>query len=180
MVVLDNFNNFGWTIHLKNKYALSKTDAFSQIVKSSKRRPNLLGTDDGEEYVKKIFNEFLNHRNIKISFRITALGAVFAEKIDRTICNLLKKPIFPKGNADWLSELPSAIKNYNKTNHQSTKMKPIDTSLKKKEREVHSNLQDKRKNLTQNLNWEFYSVLVTLKKSSAREIVLTIAINYTQ
>ena len=30
LVVVDNFSNFGWTIPLKNKYAQSITDAFSQ------------------------------------------------------------------------------------------------------------------------------------------------------
>ena len=60
LVVIDNFSKFGWTIPLKNKYAQSITDAFSQIIKTSRRKPNLLETDDGKEYVSKIFNEFLN------------------------------------------------------------------------------------------------------------------------
>ena len=49
LVVLDKFSKFVWTISLKNKYAQSKTVAFSQIVKSSKRKPNLLETDDGKD-----------------------------------------------------------------------------------------------------------------------------------
>ena len=64
-MVLDNFNKFGWTIPLKNKYAQTITDAFLQIVKTSKRKPNLLETDDGREYVNKVFNEFLNNINVK-------------------------------------------------------------------------------------------------------------------
>ena len=65
LVVIDNFSKFGWTIPLKKNYAQSITNAFSQIVKSSKRKPNLLETDDGKEYVNKIFNDFLNKHNIK-------------------------------------------------------------------------------------------------------------------
>ena len=57
--------------------------------------------------------------------------------------NLLKKPIVLKGNADWLSELPSVIKQY-KTIHNSIKRKPIHASKKANEKEVHSNLQDRR------------------------------------
>ena len=145
LVVIDNFSNFGWTIPLKNKYGQSITDAFSQIIKTSRRKPNLLETDDGKEYVNKIFNEFLNNQNIKRYSRNTALGAVFAERFNRTIRNLLKKPIFEKGNAGWLSELPIVIKQYNNTIHHSTKMKPIDASKKSNEKLVYSNLQDKRK-----------------------------------
>ena len=69
LVVIDNFSKFGRTIPLKNKYSQSITDAFSQIVKSSKRKPNLLETDDGKEYVNKIFDEILNSNNIQRYFR---------------------------------------------------------------------------------------------------------------
>ena len=60
---------------------------------------------------------------------------------------MLKKPVFLKGNADWLSELPSVIKQYNNTVHHSIKMKPIDASKKSNQKLVYSNLQDKRRKL---------------------------------
>ena len=133
LVVIDNFSKFGWTIPLKNKYAQSITDAFSQIIKTSKRKPNLLETDDGKEYVSKIFNELLNNHNIKRYSRNTALGAVFAERFNRTMRNIFKKPVFLAGNANWLSELPSVYKQYNKTIHHSTKMTPNQASKKSNE-----------------------------------------------
>ena len=137
LVLVDNFSKFGWTIPLKNKYAQSIKDAFSQIIKISKRKPNLLETDDGKEYVKKTFNEFLNQHNIKRYSRNTALGAVIAERFNRTLRNLLKKPLFLAGNADWISELPSVIKQYNNTIHSSTKMTPSQASKKSNEKKVH-------------------------------------------
>ena len=94
LAVINNSSKFGWRIPLKNKYAQSITDAFSQSVKSSKRKPNLLETDDGKEYVNKIFNEFLNKHNIKKYSRNITLGAVFAERFSRTIRNLLKNRCF--------------------------------------------------------------------------------------
>ena len=56
--------------------------------------------------------------------------------------NLLKKPVFEKGNADLLSQIPSVIKQYNKTSHSSKKIIPIHASKKVIEKEVCSNLQD--------------------------------------
>ena len=129
---------------MKNKYAQSITDAFSQIVKTSRRKPNLLEKDDSKEYVKKIFNEFLNSNNIKRYSRITSFGAVFAERFIRTIRNLLKKPVFEKGNANWISELPSVIKQYSNTINSSTKMTSIQASKKSIEEGVYSNLQDQK------------------------------------
>ena len=62
----------------------------------------------------------------------------------RTIRNLLKKPVFEKGNADCISELPSVTKQYNNTVHHSIKMKPIDTSKKSNQKLVYDNLIDDR------------------------------------
>ena len=53
--------------------------------------------------------------------------------------------MFEKGNADWLSELPSVIKRYNNTIHHSIKMIPIEASKTTNENEVSSNLKDNRK-----------------------------------
>ena len=56
----------------------------------------------------------------------------------------MKKPIFLAGNADWLSELPSVVKQYNNTIHHSIKMTPIQASKKSNEKIVYNNLKDKR------------------------------------
>ena len=144
LVVIDNFSKFSWTIPLKNKYAQSITDAYSQFIKTSKRKPNLFETDDGKEYAKKIFKEVLNKHNIKKYSRYTVKGAVFAERFNGTIRNLWKKPVFEKGKADWVSELPSIIKKYNNTFHNSTKLTPIQASKKSNEELVYPNLQGRR------------------------------------
>ena len=144
LVVIDNFSKFGWTIPLKNKFSQSITDAFSEIIKSSNRKPNLLETDDGKEYINKIFNEFLNNNKIKRYSRYTDKGAVFAERFNKTIRNLLKKPVFEKGKASWIDEIQSVVKKYNNTIHSSTKMKPIDASKKSNEKLVYNNLRDNR------------------------------------
>ena len=144
LVVVDNFSKFGWTIPLRNKYAQSITDAFSQIIKTSRRKPNLLETDDSKEYVNKIFCEFLNNHNIKTYSRNTTLGAVFAERFNRTLRNLLKTPVFSAENAEWLSELQSVIKQNNNTIHHSIKVTPNQASTKSNERKVYTRLQDRR------------------------------------
>ena len=147
LVVIDNFSKFGWTIPLKKKFYQSITDAFSEIIKSSNRKPNLLETDDGKEYVNTIFNEFLNNNKIKRYSRYTDKGAVFAERFNKTVRNLLKKPVFQKGNPDCLSELSSVVNKYNNTIHNSIKMTPVQASKKSNEKLVYSNLQDKRRKL---------------------------------
>ena len=125
LVVIDTFTEVGWTIPFKNKYAQTITGAFSQIIKTSRRKPNLFETDDGKEFVNNIFNEFLNSNIIKRYSRYTDKGAVFAERFNKTIRDILKKPELEKGNAEWLSEPPSVIKKYENKIHHSIKMSPI-------------------------------------------------------
>ena len=68
-----------------------------------------------------------------------------AERVIITIRSLLKKTIFVKGKADWITEIPSVKKQYNKIIHQNIKETPVKASLEKNEEEVSSNLKDGRK-----------------------------------
>ena len=132
---------------IKNKYSQTITNEFSNIITTSKRKPLKIESDRGSEFYNSIFQNFLKSKNIQHYSRYTDKGPSIAERVIRTVRNLLKKPIFEKGKADWLSELPSVIKKYNNTIHHSTKMTPIQASKKSNEKIVYSNLQDKRKKL---------------------------------
>ena len=76
--------------------------------------------------------------------RFTDKGPSIAERVIRTVRNLLKKPVFEKGNANWLSELPFVIKKYNNTIHSSTKMTPNQAFKNSNEKAVFDNLGDDR------------------------------------
>ena len=145
LVIIDNFSKYGWTISLKNKNAQTIKDSFENILISSKRKPNLIESDRGKEFHNNIFQDFLNKNNIKIYSRNTSLGAVFAERFNRTIRDLLKKIVFEQGDAKWIDVLPTITKQYHNRIHSSTKLSPKDASLKKNEGFVYKNLLDKRK-----------------------------------
>ena len=143
-IVIDNFSKYLWAIPLKNKYSQTITNEFSNILTNSKRKPPKLESDRGTEFYNSIFQNFLKVKNIHHYSRYTDKGPSIAERVIRTVRNLLKKPVFEKGKADWLSELSTVIKQYNNFIHHSTKMKPIDALKKSNEKVVNSNLQDQR------------------------------------
>ena len=145
LVTIDNFSKFGWTIPLKNKNAQTIKDSFENILTNSKRKPNLIETDRGKEFYNNIFQDSLNKNNIKLYSRNSSYGAVFAERFNRTIRDLLKKIVFEQGDAKWIDVLPTITKQYNNRIHSSTKLTPIQASLKKNEGYVYKNLLDKRK-----------------------------------
>ena len=144
LVTIDNFSKYGWTIPIKNKNAQTIKDSFENILIDSKRKPNLIETDRGKEFYNNIFQDFLKKNNIKIYSRNSSFGSVFAERFNRTIRDLLKKPVFEKGDGKWIDILPTITKQYNNRIHTSTKLSPKDASLKKNEGFVYKNLLDKR------------------------------------
>ena len=144
LVVIDNFSKFGWTTPLKNKNALTIKNSFENILMNSKRKPNLIESDRGKEFYNNIFQDFLNKNNIKLYSRKSSYGAVFAERFNRTIRDLLKKIVFERGDANWIDILPTTTKEYNNRIHSSTKLTPIQASLKN-EGFFYRNLLDKRK-----------------------------------
>ena len=144
LAIIDNFSKFGWTVPLKNKNAQIIKDSFENILINSKRKPNLIETDRGREFYNIIFQDFLNKNNIKLYSRNSSFGAVFAERFNRTIRDLLKKIVFEKGDGNWVDILPTITKQYNNRIHSSTKLSPKDASLKKNEGCVYKNLLDKR------------------------------------
>ena len=151
-IVIDNFSKYLWAIPLKNKYSQTITNEFSNILSTSKRKPLKIESDRGSEFYNSIFQNFLKSKNIQHYSRYTDKGPSIAERVIRTIRNLLKKPVFLAGNANWLNELSSVIKQYNNTIHHSIKMTPIQASRKSKEKEVYSNLRDDRVKLKPKFN----------------------------
>ena len=147
LVIIDNFSKYGWTIPLKNKNAKTIKDSFENILISSKRKPNLSETDRGKEFYNNIFKDFLNKNNIKLYSRNTSLGAVFAERFNRTKRDLLKRPVFEKADGNWIDVLQTIRKQNNNRIPSSTKLSPKDASLKKNEGYVYKNLLDKRKKI---------------------------------
>ena len=143
-VIIDIYSKYLWAIPLKNKYSRTITIEFLYVLSTSNRKPLKIESGRGTEFYNSIFKIFSKSKNIQHYSRFTDKGPSIAERVIRTIRNLLKKPVFLAGNAKWISELPSVVKKYNNTIHHSIKITPNQASKKVNEKEVYSNLQDRR------------------------------------
>ena len=143
-ILIDHFSKYTCAIHLKRKNSLTISENFSIILTNLKRLPFKLESDRGKEWYNSIFHYFLKSKNLQHYSRSTDKGPTKAERDIRTIRNLLKKPVFEKGNDIWLNKLSSVFNKYNITIHYSNNRTPIQASKKVKEEEVYFNLKDNR------------------------------------
>ena len=145
LVVIDNFSKIVWTVVLKDKKSQRITNSFENNVISSKQKPNLFKRDRGKEFISKTFIDFLNKSNFKRYSRHVLFGAVFAERFNSFIRDLLGKPVFPRNDETWVDVLPTTTKQYDKRIHSSSKLTPIQASLEKNEGFAYKNILYKRK-----------------------------------
>ena len=76
------------------------------------------------------------------------MTAVFAERPNHTIRDFPKRPVFLRGDGNWIDVLTTITKQYNNRIHSSTKLTPIEAPFKKNEGYVFLNIIDKRKKIT--------------------------------
>ena len=57
-MVIDVFSKYGWIRGLKDKKTETVSKAFGDVFKS-KRKPQMLWTDKGSEFISKHFKDFL-------------------------------------------------------------------------------------------------------------------------
>ena len=132
---------------LKIKIAITISNSFETLLLNSKKKPILIEPDDGSEFVEKIFPDLFRKNNFKRYSRYITLGVVFAVRFNRTIRDLFKKLFFEKTESNWVDVLPTKREQYNIGNHSSTKLTPIQASVKKKEGFVCHVFLDKRKKI---------------------------------
>ena len=88
--IIDNFSKYLWAIPLKNKYSQTITNECLNILTTSKRKVLKIESDRGTEFYNRTFQNFLRSKNIHHYSRFTDNGPSIAERVVRTIRNLLK------------------------------------------------------------------------------------------
>ena len=70
LVVVDIFSKFRWTNPLKNKKAQTIKNASENVIKSSKRQPNLIETYRGKQFYTSFFKKFQKTKTLNTILKI--------------------------------------------------------------------------------------------------------------
>jgi len=130
---IDVFSKKGWAKAIKNKGAPRCKKVFEQIIIESKRKPNHVYLDSGNEF-KGEFSKYCKDQNIQIFPSTTKLKASVVERFNRTLKEKMWRMFTyhssiksqkPKNFTNYLEKL---VKSYNKSFHRSIQMAPTDVN----------------------------------------------------
>ena len=138
-MVIDVFSKYGWIRGLKDKKTETVSKAFDDIFKS-KRKPQMLWTDKGSEFISKHFKDFLKREGIKLYHTENEEKSSVVERWNKTMKNRMWKMFTVNNNTVYWDKLDKLVNDYNNTRHSSIKMTPVEASKKKNKSKVWSNL----------------------------------------
>ena len=116
-------------IPLKDKSGKSTTTALKSLIEKEKKKPHKIWSDRGKEFYNTTFLHYLKEQNIQIYSTNSDLKAVFVERFNRTLLDLIKEPMYIEGKGNWLNHLDAALQKYNNRVHGTTKMTPFEMSF---------------------------------------------------
>ena len=126
--IIDNHTKYAGAIPLKDKSGKDTTTAFKKLIETSKRKPQKLWSNRVKEFYNQTILHYLKEQNIQIYSTHSDLKAVFVERFNRTLLDLIKEPMYIEGKCSWLNHLDTVLQKYNNLVHGTTKMTPFEMS----------------------------------------------------
>ena len=126
LCAIDLYSKYVFVVPLKDKNGISIVNAFDKIIKQSKRKPNKIWVDQGDEFYNNVFKKWLSSNDIIMYSTYNEGKSVVPERFIRTLKNKLYKHMTATGKNVYYDALDDAAGEYNNTKHNTIKMKPID------------------------------------------------------
>jgi transposase InsO family protein len=127
LVAIDIFTRYVWVRQLRNKESKTVVAAFKDIL-SGERKPEILMSDNGSEFISRPWRKLLSDHEIKSSFAEVGdhhrMGLV--ERINKSIRGAITKYMTAYKTKSYIGVLDKLIANYNNTVHSSIGVKPKD------------------------------------------------------
>ena len=139
LVIVDNLSKKTYCEPIKNKKAETVKKAFLKIFNESGTKPMILVTDAGAEFTNPSLKRYIKWRKIKHQTVRDRTKAWNAERMIRTIKELIEEYTDSRNSKRFIDDFQQFISNINNSIHSRTKFKPNDVNTDN-EREVFRNL----------------------------------------
>ena len=97
LCAIDLYSKYAFVVLLKDKKGISIVNAFDKIIKQSKRKPNKIWVDQGNEFHNRVFKKWLSDNGIIMYSTFNEGKSVVAERFIRTLKNKLYKHMTASG-----------------------------------------------------------------------------------
>ena len=108
LTCIDVLSKYAWAVPLKNKTGLTLIDAFKQILKNG-RKPHLLQTDKGTEFLNRNFQNLLKREKIRFFTTQNETKASVVERFNRTLKTKMWKYFTATNTHAYLKALPKLL-----------------------------------------------------------------------
>ena len=123
---IDIFSKYAWSFPTKSNKIQDIKPCFQKIFKE--RKPSYIWSDQESAFFSKEMLDFFKNNNVKIYYIYSNLKAVFIERFNKSLRELMMKEFVKNNNTIWYNVLPNLIKIYNNRYYRGIKMKPIDVN----------------------------------------------------
>ena len=145
LTVIDVLSKHGWAVPIPQKTPEMVKKAFMTILKQSMRHPGRLFTDQGKEFVGKIFKTFLEGEGIlHLTSRDPNVKASVVERYNRTLKSRIWKYLSHHNTHRYIDAVPHLVNAINHSYQRMIKMRPVDVTAEN-EAEVWQTLYGKMK-----------------------------------
>ena len=133
---IDIFSKIGYAYAIKSKKIQDIKPCFQKIF--IKNKPKYIWSDQESSCFRKEMLKFFEDHNVKIYYTYSNLKAIFIERFNSGLRELMMKTFVKNNNTIWYNILPKLIKLYNYRYNRCIKMKPIDVN-KSNEKYIKNN-----------------------------------------
>ena len=120
LTVIDFFSKYSWCYPLKTKKSEELINSFKDIFKKSNRKPKLIQSDQGTEFVNNQTQTFFKDHNIKWYHTYNRdIKCSICERFNRTILNKIYKNFTLNKNTIWINNLDKLTNECNNSYHRS-------------------------------------------------------------
>ena len=129
LTCIDVLSKYAWVVPMKDKSAKSVVDAVAYIFTTSKRMPNKIQGDKGQEFVNRKFKSFLkDHRVHFFSTENDDIKASVVERFNRALKSKMWRYFTYTRNKRYVDTLDDLVLSYNNRKHRTIPMSPSDVT----------------------------------------------------
>ena len=140
---IDVLSKYAWVLSLKRKTAPVLLEGLKKIIETSGRKPKVIRTDKGGEFVNGPVKEYCKDNGIKFYLAQNEVKAAIVERFQKTLKGYMWRYFTKKNTRRYVDKLQDFVYAYNHRVHRSIKHRPADVN-KSNVAEVRSILYKKK------------------------------------